>query len=365
MLGKLDQIQGMRALAILGIFICHTYVWLADDLEGLAPFQLGGSGVIVFFMISGFLLAYKKSVVPVLERNLIVKSAWKKVSKMYVLYILTFFVSFLAKLPTTGKDWLESLICVPFQLTMTQAFIPVYWITNSFNGPSWFLSALFGIWILIYLFPHGINKLITLSAKWSVVAIAILLSIQMVWLLLAQDVILPIFSKNHYLIWGYDWLVYSNPVLCYTEFLIGALIGRICVCRRLSVVSQNVMALTALCMLVGYIILLAMGIRIVVPWIVIVECITCVGFVAIISPEAIGCKIMSNRLLVWFGNISGCFFLIHGATNFAMRATIAEYIPKPWLFFVSLATSTLLALLADWYYTRKRRVTIPIDYENA
>lgn len=47
MQGKLEQIQGICALAILSVFITHTAAWLTDDLGWFGPVanRIGGAGV--------------------------------------------------------------------------------------------------------------------------------------------------------------------------------------------------------------------------------------------------------------------------------------------------------------------------------
>lgn len=357
----------MRALAILGIFLAHTSVWLPDEWGMFTNVvgKLGSSSVVTFFMLSGFLLAYKNKFIPNLAKREVIISAWKKVSKMYGLYIITMLVAFLSKWPDAPKYWLQALICLPFQLTMTQAFIPVYWVTNSFNGPAWFLSALFGIWILIYIFPNVVNRLLALPAKRCLVCIIGVLIIQIAWLLFVKSFIYPVFSKSHCLMWGYDWLVYSNPVLCFSEYIVGALIGRICAQRQFTLALQNMSALLAICMMTIFVIMKIEQVRILTIWIVMVECIVCVGLAAIISPKSIGYKVLSSHLLVWFGNISGYFFLIHGAVNFAMRATVENVIPKPWIFFVSLSVSTILSACAGMYYSKKSSSLRVIYNENS
>lgn len=102
-------------------------------------------------------------------------------------------------------------------------------------------------------------------------------------------------------------------------------------------------------------IMLVRGVKVYFPWIVIVELIVCIGIISVESTETIGNRILSNRVMVWIGNISGYFFLIHGATNYALRsAGIESYIPKPWLFFVSFAISLAFSILTDKLYCIKK-----------
>jgi peptidoglycan/LPS O-acetylase OafA/YrhL len=352
MQSKLEQIQGIRALAILSVFITHTAAWLTDDLGWFGPVanRIGGAGVVAFFMLSGFLTSYKNVVIPTYEKGTIIKSAWRKVSKMYGLYLITMLVAFLSNFPSSSLDWTKAAISIGFDLTLTQAFIPFSWVINSFNGPAWFLSALFGIWIIVYTFPNFINRLNSLPTRRIIVVLIALLVIQWMWLDFAKRVILPQLCKVHYIENWYVWLVYNNPVFCFSEFCAGLLIGKFCLQKQYSVALQNIIAFVTLFLFVVYFACLAMRMKVFVPWNVIIECIVCLGLIAVISPNSIGYNMLSTGALVWMGNISGFFYLIHGATNFAMRVTIASYIPKPWTFFVSLITSLLLSAVADFYY---------------
>lgn len=360
MLDKLKQIQGIRALAMLGVFLSHTYVWLADDLGTFARIagRFGGSGVATFLILSGFLLAYKQKFIPYVERKDVIKAAWKKASKMYVLYLITFFVAFVARMKWSVSilDWLKTLIVAIFNLTMTQSFIPFEGIVNSFNGPSWFLSAMFGIWILIYLFPKGVNKMMTLPVGKCAVGIVALFGAQELWVLFSKYCISPLFEPK-YVAWFYEWLVYYNPIMCFSEYCVGVLLGRLCAQKQFSVPLQNVIAgMTLLVVILYATMLMNARMHVSVSKIPVAECFACLGIIAVMSPKAIGHRILSNPILVWFGNISGYFFLIHGANNFAIHATIAEYIPKPWLFFVSLIISVLMSVIADYYYKSRKRI---------
>ena len=360
---RLNQIQGIRAIAMLGVFITHTSCWIADDLGWFAPIagSLGGFGVVTFFMLSGFLLGYKNTIIPKLTKSGGIKAAWQKASKMYALYFVTIVVAFIAKFPDNSYDWLKAAISLPFNLTLTQAFVPSPSIINSFNGPAWFLSAFFGIWLLVYMFPGFINKLQSLSKRRCVQAILLLLLIQSGWLLVAEYGILPLLRRQYYLHNCYGWLVYNNPLLCLSEFCCGIIIGRLSIIKKNAIKSQNLWALLAVILTTGYMTALAHRLKIILPWIVIIECLVCVGLISCMSSDSIAGKVLSSRVLVWFGNLTGYFFLIHGAINYALRTFLQPYIgnPYPWLFFVSLAISLGLSTCAERLYNvREMSVSI-------
>ena len=360
---RLNQIQGIRTLAMLGIFVTHTSLWLSDDLGWFTPIvgQLGGFGVVTFFVLSGFLLAHKNTIIPKLTKTEGIKAAWHKASKMYALYFVTFVIAFIAKFPDNSYDWLKAAISLPFNLTLTQAFVPSPSIINSFNGPAWFLSAFFGIWLLVYMFPGFINKLQSLSKRRCVQAILLLLLIQSGWLLVAEYGILPLLRRQYYLHNCYGWLVYNNPILCLSEFCCGILIGRLCRVKTCSLQVQNILALIALALTMCYMLSLVHSVSIQIPWIVIIECLVSMGLVSSLSSDSIAGKVLSSRVLVWFGNLTGYFFLIHGAINFSLRTFFLPYIsnPYPWMFFVSFAISLALSICAEWLYN-VRKISVPI-----
>lgn len=341
---------------MLGIFMAHTSIWLADDLGMFAILisRLGCSGATMFFILSGFLLTYRRVSIQQMKRTQVIKAAWQKVNKMYVLYCLTFLVAFFARTQwqMTAREWIRNLTAALFHLTMTQDFIPVQGILDAFNGPAWFLSALFGIWIIIYLFPKGINKLMTSSVRQCGAVIATLFLAQEVWSLFCAKYVSNMFHPSFLV---YEWLIYFNPIICFSEYCVGVLLGRFCAQKQYSVATQNVVAITTLTIVIGYAMLLMTSVlQVSISKMVIAELFSCLGIMAVISTKTIGYKILSMRPLVWFGDISGYFFLIHATTNYALFATIAEYVPKPWLFFVSLMISLLLSAVADYCYRFKK-----------
>lgn len=356
MSAKLEQIQGIRALAMLGIFLAHTTMWLPDSLSWFTPLvlRLGGSGVATFFIISGFLLAYRHKLVPTISKRNVIYDAWQKVSKMYVLYLITIMVCLITQLPSSVYGWLVTSVYLIFHVTLTQDFIPFAALINAFNAPAWFLSALFGIWILIYLFPRSVNAMMELPAKKCIAALVALMAIQIVWMLLVTYGISPLMPKR-YLAWCHRWLVYYNPIICLSEFSVGVLLGRYCAQRQLSVKMQNGIALGVLLVIIVYVSVSIRALQVPSTLImVIAECFVCFGIIAVMSSRSMGYRILSTRPLVWFGNISGYFFLIHTAVLFSMRV-VTDYVSQPWLILISFILSTIMAEISDVLYMRKTR----------
>lgn len=129
---KIKAFQGLRAIAIVAIFISHA---------GIGPFGcLGAWGVSVFFVLSGFLMMYNY-----LQRDTDptfgVLFAYRKIKGLYPLHFLMMIVAMLYIILTKTKT-IETLVkAFPFHLTLTQIWIPIPEYYATFNGVSWYLSA--------------------------------------------------------------------------------------------------------------------------------------------------------------------------------------------------------------------------------
>ena len=159
----INSIQGFRAIAIIAIFLSHTYTFLGEDYRSIYPIlaKQGHIGVTAFFMLSGVLFVLKQCPIrysETLQDRL--HFSWTKVSKLYSLHIVTLFLAFIGKFPFTIKETIIDIFSLPFQLTLTQAWFPWVGVIDSFNGPSWFLSAMFGMWLLISTKPSFINSIL-------------------------------------------------------------------------------------------------------------------------------------------------------------------------------------------------------------
>ncbi len=227
---KILSLQGVRALAIIGIFLSHTKRWLWYDHDEYELFdnvitELGPTGVFTFFIISGILLSYKNVSLQKYKFEDSIRVAWTKVRKLYILYFISLVISFIGKYPQTTKEWCWTLFSFPFNITLTQDLIPFAGVINSFNGPAWFLSSFYCVWIIICLRPALIIKINSSKLEYSqkLVVVILLLQTAYQWLCsLFPTNLLPIHEEVYM-----SWFTYTNPVLCYSELLLGCCLGRI------------------------------------------------------------------------------------------------------------------------------------------
>lgn len=140
--GKIVSLQGLRSFAILMIMLSHTAIVRSSNGEG-ALAHLGGLGVELFILLSGFLTCYWH-----LERQQSCRSlrdsllyAVHKLRKYYPLHIATLCLA----LPFAVKALLiqhsfGAWAALFLNVFLVQTWIPKASVYFSYNGVSWYLS---------------------------------------------------------------------------------------------------------------------------------------------------------------------------------------------------------------------------------
>lgn len=346
---RIQQIQGIRALAISGIFISHTKVWLNYSPEAypnldLSLAMLGPGGVYTFFIISGFLLSFKNTFIKRVKIVDSVRLGWKKIEMLYPLHVVMLIIAFIGKYPETTKEWVWSLIDLPFNITLTQDLIPMVGVVNSYNGPSWFLSAFFLVWVFTYLCPYFVNKIQKLSIRGCLFAVAFLLISQLAYLylfLIFPYYLIP-FNKEAYS----GWFTYYSPVVCYSEFLLGICLGRFSFLYKPQALLMYVLQLIAL-ISAYYCICVVPNSCFIILFQSIIEVVIMLGILSVLSDSKAGGGILSSRLLVWMGDISAFIFLIHGAYAFLVKKYFQSQIENPWPFILVLGATLISSAIVD------------------
>lgn len=141
-------LTSLRFFFSLMVFFSHLNLIVRNTENHLLKsideniFYEGYLGVSFFFILSGFILSYTYQ--DKLLNNSVSKNSFllNRFTRIYPLHFLTLILSFpLAFYSIEGFDTLiKTLIKLVFNITLTQSFIPLNTIYFSFNSPSWSIS---------------------------------------------------------------------------------------------------------------------------------------------------------------------------------------------------------------------------------
>lgn len=208
---KMNQFQGLRALAIIAIFISHTW---------LGPFgALGAFGVSIFFVLSGFLMMYnyypREN-----DPKFGLAFVWKKVKKLYPLHIVFMLVGLFYCLLSDPQSIGGALKAIPFHVLLVQVWIPYPKIYATLNGVSWYLSASA---FLYFCFPIILKIFKKFSIKKTHIYRIFFISIVL-------EVIISYISYQYLNIdknspFSVQWLTYYFPLTRLIDFIVGCSLG--------------------------------------------------------------------------------------------------------------------------------------------
>lgn len=165
----LPALTGLRGFAALWVCLFHyTY---ANDFGPLTPIAHSGStGVVIFFILSGFIMAHVYGQA-FADRSIgFVRFMWHRIARVYPLYIFALCAVALLMaygiMPYGPRDTVKTFM---LNLAMMQSWGLINEIT--WVGQSWSISTEFACYLL---FPLAAGYLFRRSALWSAVAIGLL-----------------------------------------------------------------------------------------------------------------------------------------------------------------------------------------------
>lgn len=138
---RADQLQFLRFLAFLCVFIGHAEVWLFFRFPSA---NCDTTAVAFFFLLSGFVTgyaAYGKNIRFGWKEYGV--SIWKKIRKIYPLYFFTTLVFVMGSdllLQIAGGEITDSVVQLIKNLLLIQTWFPND--SLAFNGLGWYVSAL-------------------------------------------------------------------------------------------------------------------------------------------------------------------------------------------------------------------------------
>ena len=126
---KLCSIQYLRAIAAIGVVLTHASLALFDRQRALINFELGSSGVDLFFVISGFVMFYTTADDETAPGDFLLRRIIRIVPIYFILSTVAFLMAVLGPQYTrtfsaNPYDYLRSIFFVPYINPMYHAMRP-------------------------------------------------------------------------------------------------------------------------------------------------------------------------------------------------------------------------------------------------
>lgn len=296
---KIKSLQGLRAVAILAIFISHTGL---GNLEAL-----GAWGVSVFFVLSGFVMMYSY-----FPRKTIPKFgfafAWNKIKKLYPLHIITMLLAAFYTIIIVRTVW-KTILDICIHTLLIQMWIPKKEYYSTLNGPSWYLCASV---FMYFMFPLVLGFFKEkMSKKKAIIIICALFVAE--FFISSTAAILNRHSDELWL--STKWLTYFFPPVRFIDFLTGCCLGFLFL--NIRTYKNNCFLELATCILIPISILIYVfeyGIlsspSVKYSLLFLPTSMMLIWIVA--NEKSVIAKVFSTKIFVWFGDLSPYIFLIHG-----------------------------------------------------
>ncbi|WP_028549054.1 acyltransferase family protein [Paenibacillus sp. UNC451MF] len=347
----INSLTSFRFFAALMVFLYHIGV--------TAQLELGTAGVQFFFVLSGFILAYNyHSKFTELEGVRIKKFYIARFAKIYPVHVLTFLISLplaLLYFNPQGLYFIKLAYMSSINLLLIQSFFPNQATYFNFNGVSWTLS----VEAIFYLtFPFLVWIFTKLRMNKNVFrAFFLFLAIWIALLLLNAKLT----EDNSF----YVWLLHIFPVARLFEFACGAVLGLIFV-EKFSGVNQVKSKFTVLELLsVGlFIVLLVVsrGVDVGIVRGVYFVPIWCLLIFVYAFQGGLISKVLSNKTLVYLGEISFSFYMVH---QLVIRYMDFLTIPVIYKSSISFILSILLSSLIFKFYEEPLRKKLRYGFNHS
>jgi len=334
---KLNSLQGLRLLAFLLIYLNHSF-WLL----GIGKiFDFGARGVEIFFVLSGFLVAYNYG-------DRVFDCSWKnctlyaynKLKKFYILHFITFllFLYYPTKEYIRGGLSSTKIHTLIIDCVLNITLLKSWYFPSAFslNGVTWFLSTILFAYFLV---PKIVMYLRQRDNSLYVLLFCILISLKMI-----LDTYGYKFPHNFH-----AFSLYTNPLYRLQDFVLGYVFF-MAVKRSLNEPQYNMHKIAQFIIPLMYVVSCFLFDKNWVPAPFIL--LTCLLVYLLSFPNNIYENILGNKILVILGNISFEMFILH---NLMIKYTdkfwrIMGMEPKGVVFWV---VSLLITVSVSWIVHNK------------
>lgn len=198
---KNKAFQGLRGYAIILIFLSHFN--FMNNAKGVnITTWLGGLGVELFILLSGFLLIENHG-----NGNIEIKKYFvHKIKKFYPLHIVTLAIAIPFSIKALLSLDIKTIASLISNALLVQTWVPASNFYFGFNAVSWYLSITVFFIVVSRLVVKFWNKI---SLKMTIVVIGCIFIIQLLVCGLTKSLIIS------------HWIIYVAPFVRLLDFIIG------------------------------------------------------------------------------------------------------------------------------------------------
>lgn len=343
----LNALDGVRSFACLEIFCSHC-LW-----DG------GALGVSLFLILSGFLLAYRylsqdaAAPLPSATPAGLIRFAWKRLSKLYLLHIIMMVIMVIAQLrqwnTQSGADWSSLLTRIVAHVFLVQTWTPELTVYFSLNGLSWYLSTMHFCYLCFPLLLRLLKKLRTANAAFFSLIVTFGLQVCIAFVSLR---VFGISDVDHY------YLTYVCPLFRVFDFACGCLLGVLFTklpAQRRGMLRHTLWEVLAI-IAVGITQMIALN-RWTFVWgrfSMIFLPASCLAILVFAIGGGYISKIFSAKIIKFFASLTPFVFLIHNRMITAVRTLLGKFDLSGQKYLVAIVSLTVTLFLSYLYLSVRK-----------
>lgn len=289
---KIIAVQGLRGILALMVLLCHSPFNDTEYIKGL-----GAWAVEVFFILSGFCNCLSKSIdnVNINFKNSI-RYGFSKIKGLYPIYcIVTIFALplLIAKLLVFGGDLYSLIARICVNLLLLNTLFPISDNLESIIFPGWFLCTIF----FIYMFAPILKRFFfKYDSKKNVIWICFIILIRIL-LMFGGLFLTPKYINR-------------TPFVRIFDFMIGINLAHICIPNRKKISKRYIFINSLTILSILFVFFFINTANDYVKYILYIFNSICIILSSYVNEGFIQ-KFLSNKILLYFGNVSGYLFLVH------------------------------------------------------
>lgn len=302
---RLDGLTGIRAIAAAWVVLLHLNMVFSSAFSApnwVQPLlESGNLGVDIFFILSGFVLAYNyANKMQKTTRSDIFRFYGLRVARIYPAHMVVFlaFVAVAVVAAAAGVQMGQGDVYTPLNFVMNTFMLQAVPPGQAWNPPSWSISTEFAAYLA---FPFLIKGLMRIRVRTALVLMAALLLVGAVSLSIVVE------SATSWPYWSGYVIMWIRIVAC---FPIGCLLYIVWASKPREYWARRADLFLAIG-LVGFVASVYLTPRDAILFIPTASYPFLVLLLLAVASGGIGARILSSRVLVWGGKVSYSVYLVH------------------------------------------------------